>query len=42
LERLAHESIKEKKKKNKIVKDYNSLWRVVHGLNKKVRDLRKK
>jgi hypothetical protein len=25
LERLAHESIKEKKKKDKIVKDYNSL-----------------
>jgi hypothetical protein len=28
LEILAHESIKEKKKKDKIVKDYNSLWRV--------------
>jgi hypothetical protein len=28
LERLSHESIKEKKKKDKIVKDYNSLWRV--------------
>jgi hypothetical protein len=42
LERLAHESIKEKKKKNKIVKDYNSLWRVAQGLNKKVSALRKK
>jgi hypothetical protein len=42
LERLAHESIKEKKKKNKIVKDYNSLWRVAQGLKKKVRALRKK
>jgi hypothetical protein len=42
LERLAHESIKEKKKKNKIVKDYNSLWRVGKGLKKKVNSLRKK
>jgi hypothetical protein len=42
LERLAHESIKEKKKKNKSVKDYNSLWRVSQGLKKKVRALRKK
>jgi hypothetical protein len=42
LERISHESIKEKKKKNKIVKDYNSLWRVSQGLKKKVRDLRKK
>jgi hypothetical protein len=40
-ERLAHESIKEKKKKDKIVKDYNSLWRVAQGLKKKVRALRK-
>jgi hypothetical protein len=42
LERLAHESIREKKKKNKIVKDYNNLWRVAQGLKKKVRALRKK
>jgi hypothetical protein len=42
LERPAHESIKEKKKKNKIVKDYNSLWRVAQGLKKKVKALRKK
>jgi hypothetical protein len=41
LERLAHESIKEKKKKDKIVKDYNNLWRVAQGLKKKVRALRK-
>jgi hypothetical protein len=40
LEILAHESIKEKKKKDKIVKNYN-LWRVAQGLKKKVRDLRK-
>jgi hypothetical protein len=42
LEILAHERIKEKKKKNKIVKDYNSLWRVAQGLKKKVRALREK
>jgi hypothetical protein len=42
LERLAHESIKEKKKKEKIVKDYNSLWRVAQGLKKNVRALRLK
>jgi hypothetical protein len=42
LEILAHESIKEKKKKEKIVKNYNSLWRVAQGLNKKVGALRKK
>ena len=42
LEILAHESIKEKKKKGNIVKDYNSLWRVAQGLNKKVRALGKK
>ena len=41
LERLAHESIKEKKKKEEIVKDYNILWRVAQGLKKKVRALRK-
>jgi hypothetical protein len=42
LEMLAHESIREKKKKNNIVKDYNNLWRVAQGLKKKVRALRKK
>jgi Zn/Cd-binding protein ZinT len=35
LERLAHESVKEKKKKKKIVKDYNSLWRVVYAFEEK-------
>jgi hypothetical protein len=40
LEKLAHESIKEKKKKKKIVKDYNNLWRVAMHLKKKVRSLR--
>jgi hypothetical protein len=40
LERLAHESVKEKKKKKKIVKYYNSLWRVSMHLKKKVRSLR--
>jgi hypothetical protein len=42
LERLSHERIKEKKNKNKIVKDYNNLWRVAQGLKKKVRALREK
>jgi hypothetical protein len=37
---LEHESIKEKKKKKKIVKDYNSSWRVSMHLKKKVRSLR--
>jgi hypothetical protein len=41
LEILSHESIKEKKKKNKIVKNHNNLWRVAQGLKNKVRDLRK-
>jgi hypothetical protein len=40
LEKLAHESIKEMKKKKKIVKDYNNLWRVAMHLKKKVRALR--
>jgi hypothetical protein len=34
LEILAHEIIKEKKKKDKIVKNYNNLWRVAQGLKK--------
>jgi hypothetical protein len=34
------ESIKENKKKKKLVKDYNSLWRVAMHLKKKVRLLR--
>jgi hypothetical protein len=42
LERLALENVKEKKKKKKIVKDYNSLWRVAMHLKKKVRSLRLK
>jgi methyl coenzyme M reductase subunit C len=40
LERLACESVKEMKKKKKIVKDYNSLWRVAMHLKKKVRLLK--
>ena len=40
LERLSHESIKEKKNKEKIVKDYNNLWRVAQDLKKKVMALR--
>ena len=40
LEKLAHEIIKENKKKKKIVKYYNNLWRVAMHLKKKVRSLR--
>jgi hypothetical protein len=40
LERLALENVKENKKKKKIVKDYNSLWRLDVHLKKKVRSLR--
>jgi hypothetical protein len=39
LEILALENVKEKKKKKKIVKDYNSLWRVAMHLKKKVKSL---
>jgi hypothetical protein len=35
LEKLAHESIKEKKKKKKIVKDYNSLMESSYALEEK-------
>jgi hypothetical protein len=35
LEILAHENVKEKKKKKKIVKGYNNLWRVSMHLKKK-------
>jgi hypothetical protein len=35
LERLTHENVKENKKKKKIVKGYNSLWRVSMHLKKK-------
>jgi chromosome segregation and condensation protein ScpB len=40
LEKLAHERINEKKKKKKIVKDYNNIWRVAMHLKKKVMNLR--
>jgi hypothetical protein len=40
LENLAHESIKEKKKRKKMVKDYNSLWWLARHLKKKVKLLK--
>jgi len=40
LERLAHESVREKKKKTNIIKEYNSLWRITMHLNKKIRLLK--
>jgi hypothetical protein len=40
LEKLAHESIKEKKKQKKMVKDYNSLWWLARHLKKKVKLLK--
>ena len=40
LEKLAHESIKEKKKWKKMVKDYNSLWWLARHLKKKVKLLK--
>jgi len=40
LEILAHESVKEKKNKKNIVKEYNNLWRVAMHLKKKVKLLK--
>jgi hypothetical protein len=41
-EKLAHESVKEKKRKQKITKDYNSLWWLAKRLKRKIRKLKKK
>jgi hypothetical protein len=41
-ERLAEESVKEKKRKQKITKDYNSLWWLAKRLKRKIRRLKKK
>jgi hypothetical protein len=41
-ERLARESVKEKKRKWKITKDYNSLWWLSKHLKRKIRRLKKK
>jgi hypothetical protein len=41
-ERLARESVKEKKRKQKITKDYNSLWWLAKRLKRKIRRLKQK
>jgi hypothetical protein len=41
-EKLARESVKDKKRKNKITKDYNSLWWFAKRLKRKIRKLKQK
>jgi len=41
-EKLACESIKDKKKKKKITKDYNSLWWLAKRLKRKIKKLKEK
>jgi chromosome segregation ATPase len=41
-EKLARESIKDKKKKKKITKDYNSLWWLAKRLKRKIKKLKEK
>jgi hypothetical protein len=41
-ENLSHESVKDKKRKNKITKDYNKLWWLAKCLKKKIRKLKQK
>jgi hypothetical protein len=41
-EKLARESVKEKKRKQKITKDYNSLWWLAKHLKRKIKRLKKK
>jgi hypothetical protein len=41
-EKLARESIKDKKKKKKITKDYNSLWWLAKHLKRKIKKLKEK
>ena len=41
-EKLARESVKDKKRKNKITKDYNSLWWLAKILRRKIRKLKQK
>ena len=41
-EKLAHESVKDKKRKNKITKDYNSLWWLAKRLKRKIKKLKQK
>ena len=41
-EKLARESVKDKKRKKKITKDYNSLWWLAKRLKRKIRKLKQK
>jgi hypothetical protein len=41
-EKLARERIKDKKKKKKITKDYNSLWWLAKRLKRKIKKLKEK
>jgi hypothetical protein len=41
-EKLAHESVKDKKRKKKITKDYNSLWWLAKRLKRKIKKLKQK
>jgi hypothetical protein len=41
-EKLAHESVKDKKRKKKITKDYNSLWWLAKRLKRKIKKLKEK
>jgi protoheme ferro-lyase len=41
-ERLAKESVKEKKRKKKLTKDYNSLWWLAKCLKRQIRKLKQK
>jgi hypothetical protein len=41
-EKMARESVKEKKRKQKITKDYNSLWCLAKRLKRKIRKLKQK
>jgi chromosome segregation ATPase len=41
-EKLARESVKDKKRKKKITKDYNSLWWLAKRLKRKIKKLKQK
>jgi hypothetical protein len=41
-EKLARESVKDKKRKKKITKDYNNLWWLAKCLKKKIKKLKEK
>jgi hypothetical protein len=41
-EKLARESVKDKKRKKKITKDYNNLWWLAKCLKRKIKKLKEK